>query len=62
MPPILPLLEQVTPQKEAKHTASLPAGIPEALWKQQQGARLGAELSRPPGMSCPELAHLESQQ
>lgn len=41
---------------------SLPVGFPEALGKQQQGAGLVAELSRTPSMSCPESAHVESQQ
>lgn len=61
MPPTLPLLEQVAPHQEAEHTASLPVGIPDALWKHQQGARLGVELSRPPSTSSPEPAHVESQ-
>lgn len=62
MPPTLSPLEQMAPQQEAEHTASLPVGIPEALGKQQQGAGLVAELSRTPSMSCPESAHVESQQ
>lgn len=62
MPPTLPLLEQVAPQQEAEHPACLPVGIPDTLWKQHQGARVVAELSRPPSMSCPESAHADSQQ
>lgn len=62
MPSTLPLLEQMAPQQQAEHTASLPVGIPDALWKQHQGVRLGAELSLLPSMSSPEPAHVESQQ
>ena len=62
MPPACPPLAQVNLQHEAEHPAALPVRIPDALWTRHQGVRVVAELSRPPSTSCPESAHVKSQQ
>lgn len=62
VPPACSLLEWAALQHKAEHPAALPVGIPGALWTQHQGVRVVAELSRPPGTSCPASVHVESQQ